>query len=97
MSLLEGLQTSNLRLGDLIVSLRKMEMTYFDTFSMQTKNPPPHMTLLSTKIARETQAEINNFLIFLLQNITGEQELTWNLMDAIHMQLVTGSIKLYSF
>ena len=50
----------------------------------------PYRYYLSTKIIKETRTEMNEFLNVLLVNITGEKELTWNLLDAVDIFMVTG-------
>ncbi len=50
----------------------------------------PYRNYLSTKSIKETRKEMNKFLNMLLVNITGEKELTWNLLDAVDIFMVTG-------
>ena len=45
---------------------------------------------LSTKVANDTRNEMNRFLNSVLVNITGEKDLTWNLVNAMDLILVTG-------
>ena len=49
---------------------------------------------LSTKVTKETRKEMHTFLRNILVNITGEKELTWNLLDAMDVLLVTGIINI---
>ena len=53
-----------------------------------TKHPFDYY--LSTKVVHETRNEMNRFLNTVLVNITGEKELTWNLLNAMDLVLVTG-------
>ena len=45
---------------------------------------------LSTKVISQTKNEMNMFLNSVLVNITGEKDLTWNLLNAMDLILVTG-------
>ena len=68
------------KLGNFLMSVYSKEMTK-DTIEMY---------YLSTKIVNDTRKEINLFLNKVLVNLTGEEELSWNLLDAIDVLLVTG-------
>ena len=77
-------------LGDLIVSVKQKPMTY--KISRGMWDLTPYMYYLTPQVAKETQNEINKFLVFMLQSITGENDLTWSLFDALSMLLVTGNV-----
>lgn len=66
-------------LGDFVISLASKEL-FQSSF----------LHFLSPKIAEATNAEILEFLRYILKDITGEKSLTWNLVDAVDMFLVTG-------
>ena len=50
----------------------------------------PYDYYLSTKVTNDTRMEMNRFLNSVLVNITGEKDLTWNLLNAMDLVLVTG-------
>ena len=50
----------------------------------------PNDYYLSTKVTNDTRMEMNTFLNSVLVNLTGEKDLTWNLLNAMDLVLVTG-------
>ena len=86
---LQTLQQSRLsemtKLGNFLMSV------YFKEMSKGTQGVfTPEMYYLSTKIVNDTRKELNVFLNKVLVNLTGEEELSWNLLDAMDVLLVTG-------
>ena len=69
------------RLGNFLTSVYNKEMTK-DTIEMY---------YLSTKVVIDTRKEMNVFLNKVLVNLTGEEMLSWNLLDAMDVLLVTGN------
>ena len=68
------------KLGNFLMSVYYKEMTK-ETIEMY---------YLSTKVVIDTRKEMNVFLNKVLVNLTGEEELSWNLLDAMDVPLVTG-------
>ena len=83
----------SLGLGDLVTSWLTKEMPYLSTSLWSRFHP--YMSFLSPSVARETQAEVSRFLVHMLQNITGETELTWSLRDAVDLLLLRGASNLF--
>ena len=54
---------------------------------------PAHLKYLNGKIAKETQDEITQFLVYLMQEITGDVNITWSLKDTVDMLMVTGNLR----
>ncbi len=50
---------------------------------------------LSPKISQQTKQEISDFLVMILRNITQDQEITWSLIDAVDIFLITGILYLF--
>ena len=50
----------------------------------------PYDYYLSTKVTNDTRIEMNTFLNTVLANLTGEKNITWNLLHAMDLVLVTG-------
>ena len=67
------------KLGDFIVSIYDKPL-----------NAYPYRYYLSSSITNETRIEISSFMNKLLVDITNETSLTWNILDAIDIHIVTG-------
>lgn len=50
---------------------------------------------LSPSVAAETKEEISTFLTNVLRNVTNEPEITWNLLDAADIFIITGSFYIF--
>ena len=77
----------NLKLGDLTVHWMTIGMHYKQTLYHT------HLKYLNGKIAKETQDEITQFLVYLMQEITGDVNITWSLKDTVDMLMVTGNLR----
>ena len=81
---LQTLQQSRLadmnKLGSFLMSVYFKEMT----------EETAEIYYLSTKVVNNTRKEMNVFLNKVLVNLTGEEELSWNLLDAMDVLHVTG-------
>ena len=69
------------KLGDFIVPLMRHPLNNVNG---------PWIQFLSPFVAEETKKEISNFLTNVLRNIIVEQEITWNVIDAADIFLLTG-------
>ena len=81
----------NLKLGDLTVHWMTIGMRYKPTLTCHTRHT--HLKYLNGKIAKETQDEITQFLVYLMQEITGDVNITWSLKDTVDMLMVTGNLR----
>ena len=52
---------------------------------------------LSPKISQQTKQEISDFLVMILRNITQDPEITWSVIDAVDIFLITGFLYIYIY
>ena len=68
-------------LGDFIVPLARYNL-----------HDPVISGFLTDQLIKETEKEILNFLQLVLKEITGENDLTWSLIDAVDILAVLGKL-----
>ena len=80
--MLESMSFSKIdKLGDFLVPMMRYPLD----------NPNKEwFQLLSPSVAAETKEEISTFLKNVLRNVTNEPEITWNLIDAADIFIITG-------
>jgi hypothetical protein len=80
--MLESMSFSKIdKLGDFLVPMMRYPLDNPNTEWFQ---------LLSPSVAAETKEEISTFLKNVLRNVTNEPEITWNLIDAADIFIITG-------
>jgi len=65
-------------LGDFVV--------FFAKYDFAKKN-----YFLTEELVENTEREVNDLLRILLQDVTGEKDLTWSLVDALDIMVVLGN------
>ena len=78
--MLSMLQFQNFKnLGDFVVPLAKQALYDFNIY--------PYLT---EPLIENTEKELQNIMRLILQEITGETELSWSLIDAVDILVVLG-------
>lgn len=82
LKLIEALEFKRFKnLGDFVTSLASMNLN---------DRSKRHHEYLSMPVALQTREELNSFLNYVLKEIVGEPQLSWSLVDAVDIFLVTG-------